>query len=129
MSNKYSVNIIWSDEDAAYIAVSPEFGAGVSAFGSTLAEAARELTTALELEIEMSDSEGEPLPEPRVLSSYSGKTVVRLGSELHRMVAGEAARSGISLNSTLLTLISLGLGRSVEGRRIADPAESRRATG
>lgn len=126
MSREYSASIIWSDEDSAYVAVSPEFGSGVSAFGDTVAEAAQELATALDLEIETSERAGEPLPDPRVFSTYSGKTVVRLGSELHRLVAGEAERSGISLNSTLLSLISLGLGRSMERQRAADTAKSRR---
>lgn len=40
---RYSADIAWSEEDAAWVAVCPEFE-GVSAIGDTLEEAARELT-------------------------------------------------------------------------------------
>ncbi len=44
---KYSINVVWSDEDECYIATIPEFK-GLSAFGDTQEEAIQEAFVALE---------------------------------------------------------------------------------
>ena len=49
--NKYAIQIFWSEEDAAFVAVCREFP-GLSAFGETREEAAHEVQTALDLMIE-----------------------------------------------------------------------------
>lgn len=59
----YSFNVFWSDEDAAYIAVCPEFP-GLSAFGETAEQALTEMKLALELAMETYQEEGWTLPEP-----------------------------------------------------------------
>lgn len=64
--HKYSMDIRWSDEDDGFIAICPEFGRGISAFGTTQAKAAEELTIAVVLAIEVAREHG-VLPEPRRL--------------------------------------------------------------
>lgn len=65
-SEKYSVNIHWSNEDESFIARSPEWPS-LSAFGDTREEAAREMTMVLGLCCELQDEAGEPKPTPRTL--------------------------------------------------------------
>jgi len=48
MKHRYAVR--WSDEDAAFIAVCPDFP-GLSAFGDTPADAVAELDVAVELAV------------------------------------------------------------------------------
>jgi predicted RNase H-like HicB family nuclease len=64
MNPKYSYRIAWSDDDACWFAISPEFGTRVSAYGDTPQEAMTELDTVLESVIDIYRNEGWQLPEP-----------------------------------------------------------------
>jgi predicted RNase H-like HicB family nuclease len=61
---KYSVNIIWSDEDEAFLATIPEFP-GLSAFGDTHEEAIQEALLAAQGMIEVLREDNEKIPEPK----------------------------------------------------------------
>lgn len=63
MKDKYTIQIFWSDEDEAYIAVCRDFP-GLSAFGDTREEALEEAETTLELMIETYKGKNIPLPQP-----------------------------------------------------------------
>ncbi|HMP43251.1 MAG TPA: type II toxin-antitoxin system HicB family antitoxin [Roseiflexaceae bacterium] len=71
---KYSYTIAWSDEDAAYVALSPEFP-GISGIAETVKDAVSELQTALALAVETYQEEGWELPAPHSQQRYSGKAV------------------------------------------------------
>jgi len=60
--------IQWSDEDQTFIVSLPEFG-GCKTHGDTYEKAAKSGREVLELLIESSLEEGEPLPKP---SKYQG---------------------------------------------------------
>lgn len=64
MKNKYTIQIFWSAEDEAFVAVCQEFP-GLSAFGETREEALNEAQIALDLMIETYRSKNIPLPEPQ----------------------------------------------------------------
>lgn len=64
MNNKYTIQIFWSGEDEAFVAVCQEFP-GLSAFGETREEALSEAQIALDLMIETYKSKNIPLPEPQ----------------------------------------------------------------
>lgn len=64
MNNKYTIQIFWSVEDEAFVAVCQEFP-GLSAFGETREEALCEAQTALDLMIETYQNKGIALPEPQ----------------------------------------------------------------
>jgi predicted RNase H-like HicB family nuclease len=64
MKNKYTIQIFWSAEDEAFVAVCQEFP-GLSAFGETREEALKEAQTALDLMIETYREKGISLPEPQ----------------------------------------------------------------
>ena len=101
----YSINIIWSDEDEAYIATIPEFP-GLSAFGETEEEAIKEAKIALEGFIKVFEEDGCTIPEPQTLSEFSGQTRIRLPKSLHAKLARQADREGVSLNSYMVHLLS-----------------------
>jgi predicted RNase H-like HicB family nuclease len=61
---RYSMVIQWSDEDQVYIVSLPEFGPYSKTHGATYAEAVKNGEEVLELLIESSQEEGEPLPPP-----------------------------------------------------------------
>ncbi len=102
---KYSINLIWSDEDGCYVATIPEFP-GLSAFGETPEEAVEEAKIAAEGFIEVYKEDGCELPEPEKLVPYSGQTRLRLPKSLHAALSREAKKEGVSLNTYLVNLLS-----------------------
>lgn len=66
MKNKYALQIFWSEDDEAFVAVCREFP-GLSAFGETREEALREAQIALDLMIETYREKGISLPEPETI--------------------------------------------------------------
>lgn len=103
--NKYGLNIIWSDEDQAYIATCPEFP-GLSAFGESVEDAIAEAKLALELFEETYEQEGLPLPEPQLLQGYSGQFRLRLPQSLHFQMARMAEQEGVSLNQFIVMVLA-----------------------
>ena len=101
----YSVLIQWSEEDNASIATVPKLP-GLSAFGSTPEEAAKELAIAQEAYIEVLQEDREEIPEPDVLKPFSGQTRLRLPKSLHALLSYEAQREGVSLNTYIVQLLS-----------------------
>jgi antitoxin HicB len=102
---KYSIDIVWSDEDSGYIATIPEFK-NLSAFGETCEDALREAKIALEGYIEAYKEDGLPLPEPTKVQSYSGQLRLRMPRELHQRLSLEAMRQDVSLNTFMVYLLS-----------------------
>ena len=64
MNNKYTIQIFWSVEDEAFVAVCQEFP-GLSSFGETREEALQEAQIALDLMIETYREKRIRLPEPQ----------------------------------------------------------------
>lgn len=66
---KYTVVIQWSNEDRCFVVILPEFTDVMQpvTHGDTYEEALKNATEVLELLIELSLSEGKPLPEPKIL--------------------------------------------------------------
>jgi len=102
---KYSINLVWSDEDEGYIATIPEFP-GLSAFGNTESGAVKEAKIAAEGFIAIYKREGKPIPEPMLLTPFSGQLRIRIAKSLHESLSQEAKKEGISLNSYINYLLS-----------------------
>lgn len=103
---KYSINILWSQEDNGFIATVPEFPS-LSAFGETYEEALKEAQSALEGYITVLSEDGENLPEPNTVNNYSGQIRIRMPRELHRQLAMESGQQNMSLNSYMVSLLSM----------------------
>lgn len=108
---QYSINIIWSDEDEGYIATMPEFK-NLSTFGKTYEEAIEEAKIAAEGYIEALKEENLPPPAAYKLSNYSGQTRLRIPRILHQRLTEEAQRQGVSLNTYMVSLLSVNYGFS-----------------
>jgi predicted HicB family RNase H-like nuclease len=93
----YTVNI-FLDEDGEYLAHFVELP-NVSAFGESPEEALGELATAWEGVKESYQKHGEPVPLAPAKKKYSGQFNVRIDRRLHRALAIEAAKAGVSLNA------------------------------
>jgi predicted RNase H-like HicB family nuclease len=102
--NKYSFNIIWSDEDGEYVATCPAFP-GLSALGETEEEALAEAKVALGLFIKTAEERAIPLPEPEAIQKYSGQFRVRLPKSLHSQAVRLAALDDVSLNQYVVCAI------------------------
>jgi predicted HicB family RNase H-like nuclease len=75
--------------------------------GATLEEAHVNVREAMEGWIETKLEAGLPVPEPLNTDQYSGKFVVRLPKTLHRRLAVEAEKEGVSLNQYTLYKLSM----------------------
>ena len=76
---KYSVNIIWSDEDEAFLATIPEFP-GLSAFGDTHEEAIQEALLAAQGMIDVLSEDNEDIPEPKRRNKRNNNPLKRKSS-------------------------------------------------
>jgi predicted RNase H-like HicB family nuclease len=65
--SKYSMNLIWSEEDNAYIVTVPEFP-NLSAFGKTPQQAVNEAEIAIRGFIEVLTQDGCEIPKPMTLN-------------------------------------------------------------
>lgn len=64
MKSHYTIIIQWSDEDECYVVSLPEWGEFCHTHGDTYNEALKNAQEVLELLIETSLKDGEPLPQP-----------------------------------------------------------------
>jgi predicted RNase H-like HicB family nuclease len=119
----YSIRIVWSDEEGGYIATSPEFK-DLSAFGASAQEAAAQLESVVLVAVETYRASGWTLPEPKRVHEHSGQLRVRLPKSLHGRLADEAERDGVSLNTLIVTLLSVRAGETTASRQIGDQLRS-----
>ncbi len=96
-ADEYSFRVQYSPDDEAFVGLVDELP-GLSAFADTLEGAIKEIKIVLAAGLQLLAERGEQIPEPFSRREYSGKFVVRLTPALHRRLATEALRKGISLN-------------------------------
>jgi predicted HicB family RNase H-like nuclease len=97
-SDRYLKIVEWSNEDQCYVGTCPGLMLG-GVHGQVEAKVYRELCQVVDEWIRIHEEDGDPLPAATAGKAYSGKLVVRLGTELHKELAIEALRRGESLNS------------------------------
>ncbi len=103
-SDQYFKMVEWVEEDQCYVGSCPGLMRG-GVHGNDEAKVYKELCQAVEEWIELYQKDGEPLPTATAGKEYSGKFVVRVGSELHKTLAVEALRYGESLNAYCVHLL------------------------
>jgi predicted HicB family RNase H-like nuclease len=104
----YAVEVFLDDE-GDYLARLSEMP-NVSAFGPTPEKALAELAIAWELVKASYEEENRPVPIAPSRRQYGGNFNVRIDRRVHRALAIEAERAGISLNA----LVAQKLARSVQ---------------
>ena len=104
----YGVELFVDDDNdwLAHLSEMPE----VSAFGPTPEKALSELATAWRLVKESYKQEGRPIPVPRSRRQYTGQFNIRIDKRVHRKLAIEAERNGLTLNA----LVAKKLAAAVE---------------
>ena len=93
----FSVNL-FQDEDGDWLAHLVEMP-GISAFADTPAAALAELSIAWEATKESYRAHNAPVPVAPARKEYSGQFNVRIDKRLHRRLAMQAGRAGISMNA------------------------------
>jgi predicted HicB family RNase H-like nuclease len=97
---------LFRDDEGDWLAHFEELP-NVSAFGNSPAEALEELKEAWIAMKESYLSRNEPVPLAPSKKEYSGQFNVRIDRRVHRALAVEAARAGVSLNSLVSQKLSL----------------------
>ena len=95
--DKYLKIVEWSEEDQCYVGSVPGW-IGKCCHGSDEMKVYRELCTIIDEWIKIYKKDGRPLP-PRTNKKYSGKFVLRAGSDLHQALVIRALNEGESLNN------------------------------
>ncbi|MCK4647235.1 MAG: toxin-antitoxin system HicB family antitoxin [Candidatus Aminicenantes bacterium] len=94
--DKYLKIVEWSEEDQCYVGSVPGW-IGKCCHGNGEMKVYQELCEIVDEWIKIYDKEGRPLPRP-TNKNYSGKFVLRTGSDLHKALAVKALSKGESLN-------------------------------
>ncbi|SRR5258708_6356189 len=102
---KYPVELV--ETDSGFVVSHPDLP-GCASFGDTVVDALNSLDEVRRLWLEGQVEANGVAPEPRVPENYSGKFVVRLPKWLHRMLENESSRQACSLNTLVVSLLSLG---------------------
>jgi predicted HicB family RNase H-like nuclease len=103
--DRYTYRLTWSEEDGEHVGLCVEF-ASLSWLDSSPERALSGIRKLVkEALADMVKSGGSP-PEPLSLRRYSGKFMVRVPPAIHRMLALQAAESGVSLNRLVSSKLS-----------------------
>ncbi len=94
--DKYLKIIEWSDEDECYVGSVPGWF-GKCCHGNDEITVYQKVCDIIDEWIEIYNKDGHPLPPP-TNKNYSGKFVLRTGSELHKALSTRALNEGESLN-------------------------------
>ena len=95
--DKYTYRVTWSEEDQEYVGLCAEFSA-LSWLASTQEKAFEGIKKTVRKCVTDMRRTKEEIPEPFSIRTYSGKFIVRVPPETHRMLSIQAAEYGISLN-------------------------------
>lgn len=98
--DKYLKIVEWSEEDKCYVGSVPGW-IGKCCHGNDEMSVYRQLCIIVDEWIEIYTKEGHKLPPP-TNKKYSGKFVLRTGSELHQALTLKALNEGESLNTFLI---------------------------
>lgn len=101
LSDKYTYQTFWSEEDGEYVSTVAEFPS-LSWLDEDDQRSSTGLRTLVAEVIADMQQTGEPIPQPFGQRDFSGRFNVRVSSSLHRCLAMDAAREGVSLNAWVM---------------------------
>lgn len=101
----YTYRVTWSADDNEYVGLCAEFP-GLSWLAKTPEAALKGIRKVVAQVINDMKKTGEPVPEPIANRHYSGKFVVRVTPETHRLLAIQSAETGVSLNRLVAAKIN-----------------------
>jgi predicted HicB family RNase H-like nuclease len=103
--DRYTYRVTWSEEDQEYVGLCVEFPS-ISWLEKTQEKALVGIRKLVADTVADLKKNKEPVPEPISARPYSGKFMVRVPPEVHRMLAIRAAESGVSLNRLVSSKLS-----------------------
>lgn len=95
--DRYTYRVTWSEDDQEHVGLCAEFPS-LSWLEKTPEKALKGIRELVRECIEDLCTENQEVPEPISTKSFSGKFMVRVPPETHRLLAIQAAESGVSLN-------------------------------
>lgn len=101
--DKYLKIVEWSDEDECYVGSVPGW-VGKCCHGDDEMKVYQKVCEIVDEWIEIYNKDKRPLPPP-TNKNYSGKFVLRTGSELHKALAVRALNEGESLNRFVIKVL------------------------
>ena len=104
-SDKYTYRVLWSDEDEEFVGLCAEFPS-LSWLEKSQEKALLGIRNVVAETVTDLKRSKEPVPEALSVRPYSGKFMVRVPPEVHRMLAMKAAESGVSLNRLVSSKLS-----------------------
>jgi predicted HicB family RNase H-like nuclease len=95
--DRFTYRVTWSDEDQEYVGLCAEFPSlsWLESSPEKSLQGIRKLVKEVIADLRRSK---DPIPEAISTRSFSGKFMVRVPPEVHRMLAIQAAESGVSIN-------------------------------
>jgi predicted HicB family RNase H-like nuclease len=95
--DRFTYRVTWSDEDQEYVGLCAEFPSlsWLEASPEKTLQGNRKLVKEVVANLKRSK---DSVPEPISTRPFSGKFMVRIPPEVHRMLAIQAAESGVSIN-------------------------------
>lgn len=93
----YTYRVIWSEEDQEFVGLCAEFPS-LSWLDEDQEAALRGIVTLVEQILDDMRAQGEEIPQPLSLRTFSGRFMVRTTPQLHRELAIQSAEAGVSLN-------------------------------
>lgn len=112
MERPYKMEIVRDATEGGYVVSFPELP-GCLTVGETIEDAVKNSEDAKRAWFEAAIDEGLSIPEPDILTQYSGQFKLRLPKSLHRSLAENSKREGISMNQYCVYLLSMLNGQKV----------------
>ena len=103
--DRYTYRVTWSEEDNEYVGLCAEFPS-LSWLEKAPEDALAGIRKLVRSTVRDLTAGKEPVPEPISARSFSGKFMVRVPPETHRMLTIQAAESGVSLNRLVASKLS-----------------------
>jgi predicted HicB family RNase H-like nuclease len=103
--DRYTYRVTWSEEDQEYVGLCVEFPS-LSWLEKSQEKALLGIRKVVAETVTDLKQSKEPVPEAMSARPYSGKFMVRVPPEIHRMLAMKAAESGVSLNRWVSSRLS-----------------------
>ena len=96
-ADRYTYRVTWSEEDQEFVGLCAELPS-LSWLADGPEVALRGIRKLVRSTLADLKSQKEAIPEPLATRSYSGKFMVRVPPDVHRLLTIQAAEAGVSLN-------------------------------
>ncbi|MDR1018163.1 MAG: type II toxin-antitoxin system HicB family antitoxin [Lachnospiraceae bacterium] len=101
----YPMEVVKDADEGGYVITFPDLPGCISS-GETIEMAIKNANDAKEVWLEAAIEEGIAINEPNNLEKYSGQFKLRIPKSLHKSLAENSKREGISMNQYCLYLLS-----------------------